>query len=192
MIDWLRALWDRPIRDSERVPLFIVSATVLVGAALLLAFVGHEDPVPRSASVEPVRADPAAELEPPPPVDGEDDGEAPPPASVAVDPDELRRAQRVARRFLAVYLPYSYGGGSLRGMGASASPELRAELAAEPPRVPEGRDGASPRVRSMQAELATGRSMAVLAVVADGRRTYSLSLALERVAGDWRVTGLGG
>ena len=193
MIDWLRALWDRPIGDAERMPLFVISATVLVGAALLFAVVGDKDPLPRSASAERAPKEPVAE-EPqpaPPPVEEEDDARTPA-LEAAPEPGELRRAQRVAHRFLAAYLPWSYGRGSLGAIGASASPELRDELEAQPPRVPQGAENAAPRVRSLQAEQATERSMQVLAVVDDGERTYSLALALERVSRTWRVTGLGG
>ena len=69
--------------------------------------------------------------------------EAPePPAS---RPPEERAAVRAARRFLAGYLPYSYGRGSTRDIEAVAAP-LQATLRRSPPRVPASDRALKPRL----------------------------------------------
>lgn len=193
MIDLLRRLWNRPIRDEERLPLFLACAVLLVGAAAVLALASDRAPRP---SVERAHRGsppaPSSAAEPVPVVArGPAEARAATP-SFAAQRRELRQAERVARRFLAGYLPYSYGRGQVRAVGSSASEALRAELAALPPRVPARVRRLRPRISALQAEATGAGSIAFVALIDDGARTYSLAMALEPAGRTWQVTGLGG
>ena len=61
-----------------------------------------------------------------------------------------RAAKRAARRFLAGYLAYSYGHAIAPRRIRAASARLRAQLAAEPPRVPPRERRRHPRVVLVQ------------------------------------------
>ena len=189
MIDRLRALWTRPIRDEERMPIFLGAAVVLVLAAVLLALTrGGQEAVTAARPAAP-EAEPAApaprEVAPPPAAD------APREAPATVSDNDVRAAKRTARRFLSGYLPYSYGRGPASAVGTAATPELRAELAATPPRAAARVRRLEPRVGSVQVEAMTSRSVAVAAFIEDGERAYSIALGLERGASGWQVSGLG-
>ena len=94
--------------------------------------------------------------------------------------------------FLVTYLPYSYGRGDPGRIRAAAAP-LRRELRAAPPRVPATVSSGRPRVISVRAQAATGSERVhVLALVADGRRRYAVSLEVRRFASGWLVTAVGG
>ena len=191
MIDRLRALWTRPIRDEERMPIFLGAAVVLVLAAVLLALTrGGEEAVTaaRPAAAEPEPAAPAPD-EPLPRREAEGEADRERPATVSGR--DVRAAKRTARRFLTGYLPYSYGRGPASAVGTAATPELRAELAATPPRASARVRRLEPRVGSVQVEAMTSRSVAVAAFVEDGERSYSIALGLERGASGWQVSGLG-
>jgi hypothetical protein len=101
--------------------------------------------------------------------------------------DAQRRAERTAKAFLAGYLPYSYGQANARGIRA-ATPALRRELAANPPRVSvAARQAARPRVRQLRVSGLRGSRAYVLAQVEDGSRSYPTSLTLKRHGRRWLV-----
>jgi hypothetical protein len=105
--------------------------------------------------------------------------------------DVQRRAEQAARGFLAGYLPYSYGQANAREIRA-ATPALRRELAASPPRVSAAaRHAARPRVRQLRVSGLNGSRAYVLAQVEDGSRTYPTSLTLQRHGQRWLVATVG-
>src|SRR3954451_13045818 len=69
-----------------------------------------------------------------------------------------------ARRFLAGYLPFTYGQARASRVGAVA-PELRARLAAAPPRVPRELRRRRPRVRFLQVDAASSSQVTATAVI---------------------------
>jgi len=105
--------------------------------------------------------------------------------------DARRRAEQTARAFLAGYVPYSYGQVAAHGIRA-ATPALRRELAAHPPRVSAAaRQAARPRVRQLRVSGLHGPRAYVLAQIDDGWRTYPTSLTLERHGHRWLVATVG-
>jgi hypothetical protein len=116
--------------------------------------------------------------------------EAPPPAEDPAPRASRRTANAVkaaAERFLAGFVPYSYGQASGRRIG-SAGAALAASLAASPPRVPPAKRRLRPRVAKVSfAGEAAGRAF-VLATVDDGHARYPLTLTLARVRRGWLVT----
>jgi len=191
LIDRLLAWWNRPLGDAERRRLGALAALGLVALAALLIAQQRTQPEAR-----PVGAAPA----PPPP-------ESQPPARVAQpaerprereqDPEREERyeptpadvagAKRAARRFLTGYLPYTYGRGDAQRI-RNVDPALREQLARQPPRVPlTVARKARPRVTTVQAETTARERTSVLALVADGKRRYTITLGLERGEGQWRV-----
>ena len=101
-----------------------------------------------------------------------------------------RAVKRTARTFLAGYLAYSYGQGPA-GRIRAATDRLRAQLAAERPRVPARERRRRPRVVLLQLDGA-GRTWAgVTALVDDRARRYSVGLTLARVGRGWQVTRAG-
>jgi hypothetical protein len=99
-----------------------------------------------------------------------------------------RDAESVARRFLAGYLPYSYGrrpGSAIR----AATPALRRDLARNPPRVSAARArGARPRVEQLRATGGTSERVFVLAQISDRRSRYATSLTVVWRHGGWLVS----
>lgn len=178
MIDRLRALANRPIRPEERIRAFAL-AGVLVVAALVVLLTLERPPGPA--------ADPAASA-PNPALPSEA-----PPATGDRAPAraELAAARRTVKRFLAGYLAYSYGRGTAADI-AGASPQLRRELAAEPPRVPARVARLRPRVLTVQLESEGTANVEATALVEDGRRTYSTVLELDQAGAGWQVGSLGG
>ena len=197
MIDRLRRLWNRPIADVQRQPLFAFAVGLLlaVTAGLVLMLGGEPEPpadagaangaetasAPIDAQGE--RADDPAAL--PLPSEEEPGAGGRPPS-----PKQIAAAKRAARVFLAGYLPYTYG-----ERGASAidrtTAELRHALAAEPPRVPPVERRRAPRIRSLYLNGASADRAAVLALIDDGERSYTVALALARYGSEWRVTEVG-
>jgi hypothetical protein len=106
---------------------------------------------------------------------------------------ELRAATRAARRFLAGYLPYSYGRASAAGIESATVP-LRRTLRRSPPRVPsELADDrlVSPRVLSLELAASNGDlGIDLVAVVDDGQRSYRLSLAVRPTDHEWLVAAV--
>jgi hypothetical protein len=197
VIDRARIVLNRPLEDGDRPRLFAMAVASIVGGALILSVIGrtparqakpgdHRTPVPT--------ASPAAPAAPTSPVPVEQTGppseESEPNAALEISRTELRIVKRTARRFLLDYLPFTYGRGSARHIRA-ASAHLRAELAAEPPRVPPRERRHRPRVTLLQLDGA-GRTWAgVVALVDDGARRYSVAMTLARVGRSWQVSRVG-
>jgi hypothetical protein len=101
----------------------------------------------------------------------------------------VRHASSAARRFLAGYLPYSYGRRDARTI-SSASPALRAMLARQAPRVPPALAAkARPRLvgRPQVSGIAGGRVI-LLARIDDGQSRYAALLTVQRQGTRWAVS----
>ena len=194
MIDRLRVLLNRPLRDTDRRRLFVAAVAVIVlGAGALALLDGpaphpqlearSSSPAPPSAQPTDVPAEDAASVEAP-------SEERSPRPELESSRADVAATKRAARRFLAGYLAYTYGRRSARRI-ASASAQLRRRLAAHPPRVPPGERRRRPRVVLVQSN-AVGRVRAELAaVVRDGARRYTVPLELTRGRAGWKVTAVG-
>jgi hypothetical protein len=197
VIDRARIALNRPLEDGDRPRLFAMAVASIVGGALILSVIGrapprpakpaeHRAPVPTGTPPAPAAVTSPAQVE----QTGPPSEESEPNAGLEISRTELRIVKRTARRFLLDYLPFTYGRGSARNIRA-ASARLRAELAAEPPRVPPGERRQRPRVTLLQLDGA-GRTWAgIVALVDDGARRYSVALTLARVGRAWQVTRAG-
>jgi hypothetical protein len=192
VVDRLRLLWNRPLRDADRRRLFAVACALIAAAAALLALL--ERPARTAPAERPPRAPAASPPALPEPVASPAAPDEPPdegtPAPVAVSRAEVAAGKRAARRFLAGYLEYAYGRREAAEIRAATS-ALRRRLAAERPRVPA-------RERRRAAELvlvqsdAVGRERAGFsALVDDGRRRYTVALDLVATPAGWRVARVG-
>lgn len=195
----LRRWLDRPLADADRAPLFAgVLLVLVVGAAVFAATrpegsrMGAAESAPRSApaavaSVEQAPSEPVAER-------GER-GDAPAPSEEGRPAARFSRAdgvvvRRAARRFLAGYVPYTYGQRRASTIDA-ATPTLRARLAHTPPRVPAAERRRRPRITGVQLASGGVDSASALGLVEDGTRRYSVGLRLVRRGGRWRVSAVG-
>lgn len=100
----------------------------------------------------------------------------------------VRGASTAARRFMAGYLPYSYGRRDARTI-RSASASLRRTLASQAPRVPPVLvHEARPRLRRLQVSgIAAGQRVLLLAHVDDGQSRYVAFLTVQRRGHRWTV-----
>ena len=99
----------------------------------------------------------------------------------------IRRARRVAQRFLAGYLPFAYGRVDLAAING-ITPTLRSLLLG---RLTPAERRRRPRVVSLQTTATTPTFVVATAVIDDGGvTTYRLRFTLERRAGRWLVSGL--
>jgi hypothetical protein len=199
VVDRLRLLLNRPLRDSDRPRLLAVAVVVIMAAAGMLALSDGAHP-----GTPAVRTPVAA----PTPVLGDDNSVAavpgPSPTPQATPGEEGRpsrqvegsradvtAAKRVARRFLAGYLPYSYGRRRPAGI-AAATGRLRRRLAAQRPRVPARERRRHARLVLVQSDTVTHRHAVLLALIGDGARRYTLRLELDRQPRrGWLVTDAG-
>jgi hypothetical protein len=110
---------------------------------------------------------------------------------VAAERRAVAGAERVARRFLRGYLPYTYGQRARPGVDAVAAPRLARTLAGRPPRVPARVARLRPRLVGLQSEALGGGRLETVAFVEDGERQYALALWLALTERGWRVVGLG-
>lgn len=188
MRDSLRSLLSRPIGAADRTRLGLISvgvlAAVLVAMQLVRNDVTKAPRAPVAAHVEGP-ATPVATATPDPalaplPAEGEE-ADTPP-------RDQIAAAKRAARAFLRVYLPYSLGRGDPAGI-PYATDELRADLAADPPRVPEAQRGRRRRatVELMQVEGASDQRTGLLVMARAGDRRVSFGLQLARYESGWIV-----
>jgi len=179
MIDRLRALASTPIPEQRRGALFVLAAAVLLGAA---AFFVLGAPTPER-QLAPAPAPVPAPRAPERPTEVETND-----APANPTPREVRSVKATARRFLRGYLPYSYGRGSAQRI-QGATDELLEQLAERPPHVPlTATPGREAKVTAVQAEAASAEQTSVLAFVEDSERDYAISLSLERVGAQWRVS----
>jgi hypothetical protein len=195
VLDRLRVFLNRPLTDADRPRLFGLAVAVILLVALAFAVLADTDAAPPATrpmaeSPEPSpAAPPEPALAPPAPAETPSE-EGKPPDALAASRADVTEAKRAARRFLAGYLPYSYGRRSPRRI-ARATPQLRAELTSERPRAPGGERHRRPRIVLLQTEGAGRERAGILALVSDGKRRYTVPLELARSRAGWRVTDVG-
>lgn len=189
MVDRLRLFFDRPLADADRPRLFAVTVAVLVGIVVILTVL--DDP-----GLSPERRQSAAHRSPAAgsvttavtyvstPAPSEESN-----LSTQASRADVSRSKRAARRFLSRYLQYAYGRTSASSLVA-VTPELRAELADQRPRVPASERRRRPRVELLQTNGVNGERAELLALVRDGKRRYSLHLELANTPSGWLVTAL--
>ena len=193
MIDRLRVLMHRPLADADRARLFLVAVAAIVLGAAVLALLdeppAHEpSQAHRPRPVAPAGVDSPAATELALEVPRE---EGDPPAAAEASRPDVQAAKAAARRFLAGYLPFSYSQAGARSIDA-VSDGLRRRLKTHSPRVPRAERERRPRVLLVQADGVSDVRAAMLALVSDGARRYTVPLELERRRSGWRVTNLGG
>lgn len=112
--------------------------------------------------------------------------------SRAISPDGLGAAKRVAARFLAGYLPFLYGHGSARSIGA-VTPGARRQLSRMRGLVTPVERRRHPRVVSLTAVAQSPGAVQATALVADaGVTTYALRIMLSAARNGWMVSGVDG
>jgi hypothetical protein len=100
----------------------------------------------------------------------------------------VRQASVAARRFLAGYLPYSYGRRPAT-LIRSASAQLRRTLERDTPRVPLAlQKKARPRLRGLQLSGITGQQVIMLARIDDGQSRYAALITVQRQGQRWAVS----
>lgn len=168
-----------PLDDTSRRRLFL-AAVVVIALVAALALLDH-NPQPTSGTPQPAVA-PAL------PAGGVVVRTTPRQRSGSRS--EVSGALRAARRFLAGYLPYSYGHGPAKTITA-ATGVLRDRLAVQPPRVSRQERRRGPRLRLLQADAVSGRDASVRALIADGAGAYTVELHVVWRATGWRVSDVG-
>lgn len=185
----LKARADQPIEQSHK-GIAIALMVLLVVTAIVLSVVKF--PTPKDPA--PARTPPPAAAPAPTPA------VAPEPTSTTavgtpedVTAGTLKDAKHAARRFLAGYLPYTYGQQPIRRI-KGASPALIQMLKANPPRVPPASDAnrRRPTIDALTtAENATGTTVTFAALVSDGAQDpYSVTVTVELVDGKWLATSV--
>ena len=166
-------LLRRRLTDSERLPVFALVSTVLVGLALVSLLLLPEQPAGDGTREHPARRQHSTA----------------PAASRAPAPD---RAGLVAdaRKFMVGYLDYLAGGADAQTI-ARVSFALRRLLTRHRP--PRGH-GKHRRDRLLDIQLGAvtdARASAVAAVVDESGATISIHLRLLHVSDGWEVSSLG-
>lgn len=199
MIDRLRLAMNRPLDDGERPRLFAAAVAVILAAGAAFALLNDPGPsAKRSRAATPssapspaataeapeLAAQTAASLEAP-------SEEAQPSAALVASRTDVTQAKRAARRFLAGYLPYTYGQASAQQIRA-VSDQLRLRLKRDRPRVRARERRRRLRTELLQAEGVSRRQAQLAALVSDGARRYTVPLEVERTSAGWTVTDVGG
>jgi hypothetical protein len=198
VIDRLRALYHTPIRDEQRKPLFALVALILIAAGVGFSVMGADDDGPTRETARPAVTPPPPPRDPVPAPVEEDLAEIPVPSEErapdeeeAPSPEQVAGAQEAAEGFLDEYLAWTYGRGEAQEI-ANATPQLRDDLAEARPRVPANERDREADVQTLTLEGASNRKMGLQAVVDDGRRVYTVSLAAALDDDDeWVVSEVG-
>jgi hypothetical protein len=193
VIDRLAPFMHRPLRDTDRPRLFALVVVVLLAAAAFLALLERPAPRPDPAPSRAPEPTPEARLpeEPVPAAASEPPSEeGKPPAALTVSRAQVDAAERAGRRFLAGYLPYSYGRRDARRIHAAGG-RLRARLRRERPRVPPEVRGRRPQLVLLHAHGVSRENGELVALISDGAHSYSVRLELERAPAGWRVVDVG-
>jgi hypothetical protein len=195
VVDQLRLLWNRPLRDGDRRRLFAIAVVFIAAAAVLLTLHGQPD-APDGHAIEP-RLPPIASSSPVtlsfPLAAATAEQSAPseegdPTAARTASAADVAASERAARAFLAGYLPFTYGHAvHLR----AATAALRHTLRSHPPRVPRAERRRHPRVVALQTDGVSRELAQLTALVDDGARRYTVTLELAHRGTGWLVTGLG-
>lgn len=198
MIDRLRALYHTPIRDEQRKPLFALVVVILIAAGVGFSVMGADDDEPTRETARPAVTPLPPQPDPVPAPVEEDLAEIPVPSEErapdeddAPSPEQVAAAKEAAEGFLADYLPWTYGRGEAQEI-ANATPQLLDDLEDSRPRVPPDERDRDADVQTLTLEGASSRKMGMQAVVDDGRRIYTVSLAAALDADEeWVVSEVG-
>ncbi len=193
MVDQLRLLWNRPLRDGDRPRLFAIAVALIAATAAVLALRGHAStPRPADQPFRPVASSSPSTLDVPAGAASSEQRapseEGDPTAARAASPVDVAAAKRAARLFLSGYLPYTYGHA---GRLPAATEQLRSILRSEPPRVPAAERHRHPRIVELQSDGVSREHAEVTALVDDGARRYTVTLELAHRPAGWTVTSLG-
>jgi hypothetical protein len=189
VIDTLRAWLDRPLPDGDRRRMFGLAVAVIVAGAAGFALLDHPGPPARHVArraPSPARRAPPAAAPPAGAALHAPSEEGRPPAALQATRTDVAAAKRAAGRFLAGYLPYTYGRRDPRSI-AAAAPQLVRRLESQRPRVPAGERRRRPRVVLVQADAAGPVIARATALVSDGARRYTVPLRLARQRSGWKV-----
>jgi hypothetical protein len=197
MIDELRRIARRPVRELPTRLVPAACALLIVLGAVLLSRLGEPEPEQRPAPRTSDGTLPAGDYEVTnPPVVSHDEhpSELPSeegPNRARVTPHDGRDIRSSTRRFMLGYLAYSYGRGAPADI-TNATRELIAELEQQPPRVPDRLARRHPQVELVHLDGAGPERAAAIALVDDGLARYSVSVRLIRTgAEEWSVTDVG-
>ena len=195
MVDRLRQLWNRPLRDGDRPRLFAIAVALIAATAAVLTQLDGPTQAPslHRAATSPVTKPQAPATAPAvtPDIERREPSEEGTRTVVRPARADVTASKRAARRFLAGYLPYTYGRVRARAI-QSATGALRRRLVARRPRVPAGERRRSPRLTLLQSNSVGHRHAELVALVDDGECRYTIALELARTATGWRVTRAGG
>jgi len=180
VLDRLRQLWNRPLRDGDRPRLFVTAVALIAAAAAVLTQLDGPSPAPRAhraatSTVTKPQA-PAAAPAATPEMDRGEPSEEGHRTVVRPARTEVRASKRAARRFLAGYLPYTYGRSRAQAI-QSATGELQRQLDAQRPRVPAGERHRVPRLALLQSNSVGHRHAKLPALVDNGKRRYTITSA---------------
>jgi hypothetical protein len=195
VVDQLRVYLHRPLRDGDRPRLFAFAVGVITAGVAVLALLDDAGPsqpgdhTPRPAPVSTVASVPGPSTNALTLPDVAPSEEGLPTAAAATSARQVAAAKHAARRFLSGYLAYTYDQAPASAI-RNADPALARTLAADPPRVPPRERARRPRVKLVQTDGVGPRAASLLVLVDDGARSYTLTLALERGAAGWAVTGV--
>lgn len=197
MIDRIRLLLNRPLSDRERRRLFALAVTVIVLAAGAFALLGLRGSRPPHAT-RTAAGTPAPPRTPPSPLSSTDEAllqapseEGPPRKDLQGSRADVAAAKRSARRFLSVYLPFSYGQRGASDIPAT-SLRLRRQLAATRPRVSARQRHRHPTLVLVQSNGVGPVRAELVALVHDGPSRYTVPLEVTRQRHGWIVTAVGG
>jgi len=198
VVDRLRLLLNRPLNDADRPRLFAIAAALIVAAAVALTALDDAGPArqrdqPTAPAPAPLDAttDVAAASSPSPaPRAAPPSEEGTPAPGAAASRADVAQAKRAARRFLAGYLPYTYGQRAAHQI-EDVDPDLRRRLASDRPRVPPRERRRRPRLELLHADGAGRDRARMVALVSDGRRRYTVDLELARTSSGWQVAAVG-
>lgn len=186
MIERLRALWNRPIAEHERVWFFAGAVVILlaVAAGLWLTRPGDEPAAPAASSTSrvvrrvPVPADAVPTVTQAPP--GTPQANAPYAPSAS--------AERAMREFLGGYLRYLYGRGGA-GSIDRATAQLVRELEANPPRVSPAQQKRRAKIVEVRARRPQRDRVQLVATIDAGETSqYPIGALLVKRNGRWTVT----
>jgi hypothetical protein len=174
---------DLVLAALERLPRRVRRFVVAIGALLALGAVvaaltltaSHGGQARRPAPQRPAATVPRAAPR-----------RLPPPVSTAA----MLQARRVAKRFLAGYLPFAYARGSALAI-RGATQTLRRQLLSPRAQLTPVERRRRPRVVAVQTIGTTPTFVVATAVIDDGGvATYRLRFTLSRSAGRWAVSSV--
>jgi hypothetical protein len=187
MIDRIRELVERPVRELPAGVALAVCALVIVFGALLISQLGDSEPPGSGTGDGPDGGDEVTH----PPVASHDPLASKDLSIGRATPADIQRIRRTTRRFLAAYLPYSYGRGEVDDIGPM-TPVLAVLLREKAPRPPRDADRRDPRVELVHLEYADATEAETTALIDDGVIRYTLHVRLTRTGPHrWVITRVG-